>query len=87
MFGCFYQDKSDVKNKENSSPEFQKQVQKDLLALDQAAHTSSTEVPSEEQLQPEEVPVRKPQKPTEQLYRIQTSSGRCIFSFCKCRRK
>lgn len=53
----------DLKIKENSSPEFQKQVQMDLLALDQAAYTSLSGVPSKEQLQPEEVPVRKTKPP------------------------
>lgn len=57
----------DLKMKENSSPEFQKQVQKDLLALDQAAYTSLTGVPSKEQLQSEEVPVRET-KPPENMY-------------------
>jgi len=52
----------DLKTEEHSSPEFQKQVQKGLLALDQAVYTSLTGVPSKEQLQSEEVPVEK-QKP------------------------
>lgn len=60
--------------KKNSSPEFQTQVQKGLLALDQAAYISLTGVPSKEQLQSEEVPERK----TKQKHTTNNTQNRFI---------
>lgn len=63
-------------------------MQKDLSALDQAAYTSLTGVPSKEQLQSEEVPVRKTKTPQNRYIKFKLIlEDTCFLLYLQCENK